>query len=215
MQGYDNGVNDVTEVVLDCHRAIHFVYINYEASWPNFHIITPTTPKWLSGDLAIGVYHSSWCLQHHFCSSVMVSMKLFSFKNNTKNHSALVQFKSWWRWCMCLALWPGAIAGGLAFNPRLCKRIGMVWHDTQVPLTSLSFVWSWLASLIQFHRAGFTMRQSSLRLVHLKRPLLGRSLTFQASWYLYCNLLMTLCDTQNSFVTSDCVLPVYSLAIAK
>ena len=145
----------------------------------------------------------------------MVRLKLFSSENNTENHLALVQFKSWWWWCMCLALRSGAIAGGLAFNPRLCKGIGMVWHDTQVPLTSLSFVWSWLVSLIQFHRAGFTMRRSSLWLVHLECPLLGRSLTLQVSWYLCCNLLMISCDTQNWFVTSDNVLPVYSLAIAK
>ena len=32
MQGYDDGVNDVTEVVLDCHSAIHFVEISSEVS---------------------------------------------------------------------------------------------------------------------------------------------------------------------------------------
>ena len=51
MQGFDNGVNDVTEVVLDCHSTIDFVEISSEASWYNFHTITSTTPKWLSGDL--------------------------------------------------------------------------------------------------------------------------------------------------------------------
>ena len=33
MQGYDNGVKEVTEVVLDCHSAIHFMEISSEASW--------------------------------------------------------------------------------------------------------------------------------------------------------------------------------------
>ena len=32
MQGYENGVNDVADVVLDCHNAIHFVEISSEAS---------------------------------------------------------------------------------------------------------------------------------------------------------------------------------------
>ena len=32
MQGYDNELNDVTEVVLDCHIAIHFVAISSEGS---------------------------------------------------------------------------------------------------------------------------------------------------------------------------------------
>ena len=32
MQGYDNGVSYVTEVVLDCHIAIHFVEISSEGS---------------------------------------------------------------------------------------------------------------------------------------------------------------------------------------
>ena len=55
LQGYDNGINDVTELVLDCHNAIHFVEISSEAIRLDFHTITPTIPRWPSGDLAIGV----------------------------------------------------------------------------------------------------------------------------------------------------------------
>ena len=36
MQGYDNGVKEVTEVVLDYHSAIHFVEISSETSWHTF-----------------------------------------------------------------------------------------------------------------------------------------------------------------------------------
>ena len=43
MQGYDNGVKDVTEVEFDCHSAIHFVEISSEASWHTFQTITLTT----------------------------------------------------------------------------------------------------------------------------------------------------------------------------
>ena len=55
MKGYDNGFNDVTELVLDCHNAINFVEISSEVSRLDFHTITPTTPRWPSGDLVIGV----------------------------------------------------------------------------------------------------------------------------------------------------------------
>ena len=55
MQGYDNGVNDVTELVLDCHNAINFVEISSKASKLDFHARTPTAPRWPSGDLVIGV----------------------------------------------------------------------------------------------------------------------------------------------------------------
>ena len=36
MQGYDNGVKDVTEVEFDCHTDIHFVGIGSESSWHTF-----------------------------------------------------------------------------------------------------------------------------------------------------------------------------------
>ena len=57
----------------------------------------------------------------------------------------------------------------------------MVWCDIWVPLTSLKCAWSWVAFIIRFRRAPFTMKRPSVWDVAKGRPLLCLSVTLPVS----------------------------------
>lgn len=149
-----------------------------------------------------------WRLQQHWRPSFLVSVNQLLSENSTEVYWFLVLCKCSLAharpWCLYLVVCPCTLAGRPAHRP--------CW----AAFTSLKCAWSWVAFIIHFHRALFTMKQSSACDVAKGRPFLCPSVTLpEVSLYLCYNLLMTLCDTLSSVATSLWEHPIWSLAMAR
>jgi len=159
MQGHNDWINDVIQVVWTCYCTIHKVLGSSVMTRHTCPHCNTTTTKGSSG----------WCIALSLMSPTSLATIISSQHelifireqhwSRVQNKRSLAHAR---RWHLCLVVWSGTLAGRLARRPRWCKRFRTVWRDTWAPLTSLKCAWSCVAFIIRFRRALFTMKRSSV-----------------------------------------------------